>query len=290
MNTNPNTSLIVRHEYVIGDVQGCFASLKALLKHIQFDPSQDRLYFAGDLVARGEDSLGVLRFVKKLCERGVAATVLGNHDLNLLACARGLRKIKDKDHIRELIDAIDSDELIDWLRLQPMALELNGNTLITHAGVPCIWDVAQTLTYAHEVEQVLRGDWDTLDAFLSQMYGSEPKLWDDALAGQARLRCITNYLTRMRLTTAQGELEFDFKESLNDPMPQGFAPWFDYASRAARSHQLVFGHWAALAGFQPQPKIQNVDGGCVWGQQLLAYRLADRQLFAVDAQPEYQPR
>ena len=288
MSTSLSTS--IRHEYVIGDVQGCFASLKALLKQIQFDPSVDRLYFAGDLVARGADSLGVLRFVKKLCERGVAATVLGNHDLNLLACARGLRKIKDKDQIREVIDAIDSDDLIDWLRMQPMALEINGNTLITHAGVPCIWDAAQTLAYAQEIEQVLRGDWDRLDAFLSQMYGSEPRVWDDALNGHARLRCITNYLTRMRLTTAQGALEFDFKESLNDPMPHGFAPWFNFDSPAAATHLLVFGHWAALAGLKPKPNIQNVDGGCVWGKQLLAYRLADAQLFAVEAQPEYQPR
>lgn len=284
MNHNSHLSHSgLRYQYVIGDVQGCFTELKALLKHIEFDPSVDQVFFAGDLVARGPDSLGVLRFVKKLCERGVAATVLGNHDLNLLACARGLRKIKDKDLIRDVIDAIDSDDLIDWLRMQPLALEVNGNTLISHAGIPCIWNASEALQYAQEVAQVLLGDWETLDAFLTQMYGSEPRTWDHTLQGHARLRCITNYLTRMRLTTAEGEMEFDFKQGLDDPMPHGFAPWFHFDSRAAATHQLIFGHWAALAGYKPQLNMQNVDGGCVWGQSLMAYRLQDQQLFAVSA-------
>ncbi len=275
---------MIRYQYVIGDVQGCFASLKALLKHIEFDPSVDQVFFAGDLVARGEDSLGVLRFVKKLCERGAAATVLGNHDLNLLACARGIKKIKDKDQIRDVIDAIDSDDLIEWLRQQPLALQVNNNVLITHAGVPSIWNAAQTLSFAHEVEQTLCSDWGTVDAFLQNMYGSQPSVWSDKLTGHARLRCITNYLTRMRLSTASGELEFGFKESLNDAMPDGYAPWFNFPSVAAQTHQLLFGHWAALQGLKVQAHIQNVDGGCVWGGQLLAYRLQDQQLFGVTEQ------
>ncbi|WP_278494233.1 symmetrical bis(5'-nucleosyl)-tetraphosphatase [Acinetobacter gyllenbergii] len=272
-----------RYNYVIGDVQGCFEALKALLKEIHFDPDQDFLWFAGDLVARGENSVGALRFIKKLADRGAAATVLGNHDLTLIACARGFKKAKDKDHTQEVIDAIDGDELIDWLRKQPLSLSPNAQTLITHAGVPCIWNTEKTVTLAQEVQQVVgHDDLSVLDGFLAEMYGSQPDLWSDELTGMARLRCITNYLTRMRLTDAAGRLEFDFKDALDAPMPVGFQPWFEFESQAAQSHQLIFGHWAALQGKTISAQIQNVDGGCVWGQQLMAFRLEDQHMFAVD--------
>ena len=232
-----------RYNYVIGDVQGCFEALKALLKEIRFDPDQDFLWFAGDLVARGENSVGALRFIKKLADRGAAATVLGNHDLTLIACARGFKKVKDKDRTQDVIDAIDGDELIDWLRKQPLSLSPNDQTLITHAGVPCIWNAEQTVALAQEVEQVVgHDDLSILDSFLAEMYGSQPDLWSDELTGMARLRCITNYLTRMRLTDAEGRLEFDFKDALDAPMPTGFQPWFEFDSQAAQTHQIIFGH------------------------------------------------
>lgn len=273
----------IRYNYVIGDVQGCFEALKALLKEIKFDPDQDFIWFAGDLVARGENSIGTLRFVKKLVDRGVAATVLGNHDLTLLACARGLKELKEKDNTRDVIDAIDSDDLIDWLRKQPLCLFPNEQTILTHAGIPCIWSAEQTAALAKEIEAVIaHDDFSVLDAFLTDMYGKEPDLWSDDLEGNARLRCITNYLTRMRLTNAEGQLEFSFKDSLDDPMPAGFQPWFEFESKAAQTHQLIFGHWAALRGKTINLQIQNVDGGCVWGHQLIAYRLEDKQLFKVD--------
>lgn len=273
----------IRYNYVIGDVQGCFEALKLLLKEIQFDPDQDFIWFAGDLVARGENSIGALRFIKKLVDRGVAATVLGNHDLTLLAGARGLKKIKEQDNTRDVIDAIDSDDLIDWLRKQPLCLFPNENTILTHAGIPHIWDAAQTAAYAKEVEAVIgHEDFAVVDTFLKEMYGAEPALWSDDLTGHARLRCITNYLTRMRLANEQGELEFSFKDSLHDPMPDGFKPWFKYPSLVTQTHQVVFGHWAALQGQTVAEKIQNVDGGCVWGNQLMAYRLEDQTMFAVD--------
>lgn len=272
-----------RYNYIIGDIQGCFKALKALLKHIQFDASQDFIWFAGDIVARGENSLGALRFVKKLVENGAAATVLGNHDLNLLACARGLKETKPKDKTQEVIDAIDSDELIDWLRKQPLCLFPDEKTILTHAGVPCIWTAEQTAYLAHEVEAILaHEDFTVLDDFLSAMYGTEPDTWSDKLQGNARLRCITNYLTRMRLSNAEGRLEFSFKDSLDDPMPAGFQPWFEFDSKAAETHQVVFGHWAALQAKTVSTNIQNVDGGCVWGNQLVAFRLEDQQLFKVD--------
>ncbi|NNH38559.1 symmetrical bis(5'-nucleosyl)-tetraphosphatase [Acinetobacter terrae] len=273
----------MRYNYVIGDVQGCFEALKALLKEIKFDPDQDFIWFAGDLVARGENSIGTLRFVKKLVDRGVAATVLGNHDLTLLACARGLKVLQDKDNTRDVIDAIDSDDLIDWLRKQPLCLFPNDQTILTHAGIPCIWSAEQTFALAKEVEAIIsHEDFAVVDAFLAEMYGKEPDLWVDDLEGNARFRCITNYLTRMRLTNSEGRLEFSFKDSLDDPMPQGFKPWFEFESEAAKTHQLIFGHWAALQGKTINPQIQNVDGGCVWGKQLIAYRLEDKEIFKVD--------
>ncbi|MFT4020214.1 MAG: symmetrical bis(5'-nucleosyl)-tetraphosphatase [Acinetobacter sp.] len=271
-----------RYNYVIGDVQGCFEALKQLLKCIQYDPDQDFIWFAGDLVARGENSLGTLRFVKKLVERGVAATVLGNHDLNLLAVARGIKKIKAKDNTQDIIDAIDSDELIEWLRHQPLCLFPNDRTILTHAGIPCIWTAQQTFDLAREVQQVLSDpDFSVMDTFLTEMYGSEPTLWQDDLTGNARLRCITNYLTRMRLSNAEGRLEFSFADALDAPMPEGFQPWFEFENLALSRHQLIFGHWAALQGQRVKANIQNVDGGCVWGNQLLAYRLEDEQMFGV---------
>ncbi len=273
----------IRYNYVIGDVQGCFEALKALLKTIQFDPDQDFIWFAGDLVARGENSLGALRFIKKLVERNAAATVLGNHDLTLLAAARGIKAIKDKDNIRDVIDAIDSDDLIDWLRKQPLCVFPNATTVLTHAGIPTNWTAEQTAALAAEVEAVIAADdFDVVDAFFKEMYGKEPTLWSDELTGHARLRCIVNYLTRMRLTDSTGRLEFSFKDSLSDPMPEGFKPWFEFASQAAQTHKVVFGHWAALQGKTISDSIQNVDGGCVWGHQLMAYRLEDETLFAVD--------
>ncbi len=272
-----------RYNYIIGDIQGCFEALKALLKHIQFDASQDFIWFAGDIVARGENSLGALRFVKKLVENGAAATVLGNHDLNLLACARGLKETKPKDKTQEVIDAIDSDELIDCLGQQPLCLFPGEKTILTHAGVPCIWTAEQAACLAHEVEAILAHEnFTVLDDFLSAMYGTEPDIWSDKLQGNARLRCITNYLTRMRLSNAEGRLEFSFKDSLDDPMPAGFQPWFEFDSKAAETHQIVFGHWAALQAKTVSTNIQNVDGGCVWGNQLVAFRLEDQQLFKVD--------
>ena len=272
----------VRYNYVIGDVQGCFEALKALLKEIQFDADQDFLWFAGDLVARGENSVGSLRFIKKLVDNGVAATVLGNHDLNLLAVARGIKEIKEKDNTRDVINALESDDLIEWLRQQPLCLFPNDHTILTHAGIPSIWTAEQTAQYAKEVEAIIsHEDFDIVDAFLKEMYGKQPDLWSEDLEGHARLRCITNYLTRMRLTDEHGRLEFSFKDSLTETMPKGFKPWFEYESQTAQTHQILFGHWAALEARTVNDSIQNVDGGCVWGNQLVAYRLEDKKKFAV---------
>lgn len=270
-----------RRTFVIGDLQGCFAALKALLKQIQFDASQDFIYFAGDLVARGEDSLSCLRFVKKLADQGAAATVLGNHDLTLIATGRGLKAIKEKDNTQDIFDALDGSELIDWLRQQPLLIEIDAHHVLTHAGIPHIWDFTQAKQYASEVEQVLQADLHVLDGFLMQMYGSKPDVWSDDLQGLERLRVITNYLTRMRIADATGRLDFEFKESLNDLMPDGFKPWFEFESKVIATHEIIFGHWAALQGKYIHPRIVAVDGGCVWGGQLVAYGLESREKYMV---------
>ena len=221
---------IFRHQYVIGDLQGCFAALQALKIALDFDENQDCLWFAGDLVARGEDSLSTLREVKRLADRGAAKTVLGNHDLNLLAVWRGVAKLRKKDLTAPILAADDAQVLLDWLRRQPLLLLPSADTVLTHAGIPPIWTVAQTADYAREVEMILQADLSVLDQFLGQMYGDTPDVWQDELIGVARLRMITNYLTRMRLCAADGRLEFSFKDSLDAPMPDGFVPWFDWPS------------------------------------------------------------
>ncbi|MBF7689069.1 symmetrical bis(5'-nucleosyl)-tetraphosphatase [Acinetobacter sp. EC24] len=271
-----------KSNYVIGDVQGCYQALLLLLDEIAFDPSQDFLWFTGDLVARGEDSLSALRLIKTLVMQGCAATVLGNHDLTLLACARGLKKINKKDRIDDVLRADDALELMDWLRQQPLFLRLNENTVMTHAGIPHIWSITQAQAYAHEVEVILQDqDWHKVDLFLAQMYGKKPNLWSDDLMSEDRFRVIVNYLTRMRLIAHDGTLEFSFKESLSDPMPDGFMPWFEHHSTGQDRQQIFFGHWAALEGQTHQALVHNVDGGCVWGNRLIAHRLEDGLVFSV---------
>ena len=269
-----------RFHYVVGDLQGSFAALQALKQVLQFDETQDCIYFAGDLVARGEDSLSTLREVKRLHALGAAYTVLGNHDLNLLAVWRGFQKIKAKDRTQPIFAAPDVDELLHWLRQQPLLIMPSPERIVVHAGIPHIWTQAQAQQLAGEVQHVISGSLTQLDAFLSQMYGAQPDVWSDDLQGAERLRVITNYFTRMRLVDAAGRLEFEFKDSLDAPMPEGFKPWFEWPSQVAGQQQILFGHWAALQGVDIAANMTAVDGGCVWGGQLLAYRLEDSQLFA----------
>lgn len=279
-----------RHVYAIGDLQGCFAALKALLKEIQFDPSQDFIIFTGDLVARGEDSLSCLRFVKKLYDQKAAATILGNHDLTLIATARGIKKIKEKDRTQDIFDAMDGNDLIDWLRHQPLVVETINQTeqlvapklsVIVHAGIPHIWSIDQVIAYANEVEQVLQADISRLDDFLKEMYGSQPNIWHDDLSDNIRLRVITNYLTRMRLSDAQSALEFEFKAGLDDAMPEGYQPWFNFIGQVEQTHQIIFGHWAALQAKPIRQNVVAVDGGCVWGGELVAFNLKNEEQFKV---------
>jgi bis(5'-nucleosyl)-tetraphosphatase (symmetrical) len=260
--------------YAIGDIQGCYVELQQLLQQIRFDPARDKLWLVGDLVNRGPDSLQVLRFVKSLGDSVI--TVLGNHDLHLLAVAEGAAELHRSDTLDEVLRAPDRDELLAWLRQQRL-LHVEGEYVLVHAGLLPQWSVKQAAGYAREVEQALRGD--NLATFLTRMYGNTPHSWDDDLAGYKRLRVITNALTRMRICTPQGEMEFKFKGEV-EKIPAGHMPWFDAPQRKSRDATVIFGHWSAL-GLKLTPKVIALDTGCLWGGSLSAIRLEDRQLFQV---------
>ncbi len=266
--------------FAIGDLQGCGGQLDLLLDSIEANAAGASLVFVGDLVNRGPDSLGCLRRIRAMGDR--ARLVLGNHDLHLLAVARGVRPRGRSDTLGDLLAAPDLEDLLDWLRQQPLALMADGH-LIVHAGVLPQWTTEQTLALANEVSAVLRGSgW--LD-FLAQMYGNEPARWRDDLQGTDRLRCIVNALTRLRFCTAEGEMEFTTKEGPGQP-PAGYMPWFDVPERLTQDTAIVFGHWSTL-GLTLRPNVIGLDTGCVWGGKLSALRLSDRKLVQVDC-PQHQ--
>lgn len=271
-----------RHQYVIGDLQGCYAAYLKLLETLDFDPTQDKLWFAGDLVARGEDSLNTLRHVKALCEQGAAATVLGNHDLNLLAVWRGATKIKKKDKTAPIFAAEDSEELLQWLRRQPILAYPDGQTVLVHAGIPPHWTINAAEKYAQQLEAQLRGSLQQLDRLLPNLYSRDADNWHENINGFTKMRAIANYFTRMRLCKQDGTLEFSFTSSLDEHMPDDFMPWFEW--QVPRTRKILFGHWAALKGQVDLPHARALDGGCVWGNSLLAYRLSDGKVITSNEQ------
>lgn len=260
--------------YAIGDIQGCHTELQQLLGHIHFDPAQDKLWLVGDLVNRGPDSLEVLRLVRSLGDSAV--TVLGNHDLHLLAVATGAAKLHRSDTLDAILDAPDKDELLHWLRHQRL-LHAEDNYMLVHAGLLPDWTVKKAMKLAHEVETALRSD--DYPAFFSHMYGNTPHGWDDSLTGYKRMRVITNALTRMRICNENSEMEFKFKGEIQD-IPAGYRPWFDMPERASRDATVIFGHWSAL-GLMINKNAIALDTGCLWGGPMSAIRLEDRQLFQV---------
>jgi len=274
--------------YVIGDLQGCAHEAALLLERIAADAramEEARILFVGDLINRGPESLTALRRMKALAEAsdGRVEALLGNHDLHLLAVAAGVQKASRSDTLDEILAAPDRDELIAWLRRRPLAMFVDAHLLV-HAGVPPQWSAEQTMQLAAEVETVLRGDGWT--DFLAQMYGNEPDRWDDALTGIARLRCIVNALTRMRLCWPDGRMDFLHKESDKGPEGSDLLPWFDVPGRRTADVTVVFGHWSAL-GLVLRPNLVGLDSGCVWGGKLTAVCLDDRTLLQVDC-PEYR--
>jgi bis(5'-nucleosyl)-tetraphosphatase (symmetrical) len=254
--------------YAIGDVQGCHDELARLIDALKFDPARDDLWFVGDLVNRGPDSLGVLRLVKSLGERAI--TVLGNHDLHLLALAHGNPARANEPDLAAVLRASDAGELLHWLRQQPLAhYRADLQTMMVHAGIPPAWDPLLTVKLAREVEAVLRGGLAT--AFLTRLYGDQPDTWSPALTGAPRWRFVINALTRMRYCRADGSLDFAAKGP-PDKATRGLTPWFDVPGRASATVRVVFGHWSSL-GFVQRENLLGLDTGCVWGRKLTAVRL-----------------
>lgn len=266
--------------YAVGDLQGCLQPLKCLLADVAFDPSTDRLWLVGDLINRGPESLDCLRFLYQM--RDVIDCVLGNHDLHLLAVARGHRRPSRSDTLDEILDAPDAEALLEWLRQQPLLHRDTAlNFTMVHAGIPPQWTLNLASQYADEVSRALRGP--QCDEFLAAMYGNQPSNWRDDLIGTERLRSITNYFTRMRFCRADGELDFDNKGGVSTSSEQinttDFAPWFLHPERKTRDDRIIFGHWAALEGQAEHDNVYALDTGCVWGGAMTMMRLEDRRLF-----------
>ena len=252
--------------YAIGDLQGCYDSLLRLLEKLNFDKEKDTLWFAGDLINRGPDSLSTLRFVKSLGESAI--TVLGNHDLHLLAIAYDIKTTRSPD-LQRILDADDKDELLLWLSHRPLLHhDKNLNYTIAHAGIYPLWTLQQAQEHAIELEHELKNN---LHNFLHNMYGNKPEKWDNSLTGFDRLRFICNSFTRMRFCHQDGSLDFS-SNGAPGSVPEGATPWFDVANRKTKQERLLFGHWSTL-GKVSKENIYALDTGCVWGGELTALRI-----------------
>jgi bis(5'-nucleosyl)-tetraphosphatase (symmetrical) len=263
-----------------GDLQGCRKPFQQLLAKAA-PPAGTPLWFAGDLINRGAESLATLRDVIALGERAVP--VLGNHDLHLLSVSAGIRKSKKGDTIDEILNAPDAADLLDWIRHRPLA-HFENNMLMVHAGVVPQWDAALTMELAEELQRALRApNWKET---LAGLYGNEPARWKSGLKGIDRLRVTCSALTRIRFCSADGTMDFTSSGTLNSA-PAGCMPWFDVPSRKTADVTMVFGHWAAL-GLTLRDNLIGLDSGCVWGEQLSAVRLAqnpaERTLTQVDCE------
>lgn len=257
--------------YAIGDVQGCLDELRRLLDQLRFDPAADRLWLTGDLVNRGPDSLGTLRFVRHLGDRAV--TVLGNHDLHLLAVAAGAAPLRPGDAgLQAVLDAPDREELLDWLRRRPLLHHDAGRKLtLIHAGLAPEWDLRLARKCAGELEQVLGGP--NYAEFFRHMYGDQPRRWDADLAGWPRLRFIVNCFTRLRFCAPDGRLALEHKGAPTDQADK-VLPWFALPQRRSRGQRILFGHWSTLGRVEWAPeRVWGLDTGCVWGGSLSALRL-----------------
>ncbi|WP_220719080.1 symmetrical bis(5'-nucleosyl)-tetraphosphatase [Agarivorans litoreus] len=265
--------------YFVGDVQGCLDELKALLKQCKFSTKKDRLWLAGDLVARGPKSLETLRFVKEL---GCAAqVVLGNHDLHLLAVANGIHRAKRRDNLQDLLDAPDREELLNWLRQQPLIKKHpDYDVVMVHAGIYPKWKVSKALKLGKEVQKQLASD-DYL-SLLKNMYSNEPARWSDELVGYDRLRCIINVFTRMRYCFPDASLDFESKLPPNKNTNPNLKPWFELPGKHLKETHIVFGHWAALMGKSKHDLVSGLDTGCVWGNHLSMLRWEDQRMYTQD--------
>ena len=270
--------------YLVGDIQGCYNELKSLLKQVAFNTDTDQLYLAGDLVARGPDSLATLRFIKSLGQS--AKIVLGNHDLHLLAVYAGIKKVKKQDKLDELLAANDIDELMNWLAQQPLLQQINNeNAYMSHAGISPQWNLQQAIKQADFVHQRLSSK--NRNQWLSAMYGEQPNNWQQANTDIEKFRYSINAFTRMRYCYKNKHLEFENKlapKALIAPESDERAlfPWYEL-SLTINETTWVFGHWATLMGKSSHSNIYPLDTGCVWGNHLTILRWHDREIFVEPA-------
>ncbi len=254
--------------YAVGDIQGCLDEFRDLLNALTFEPDQDQIWLVGDLVNRGPKSLNTLRFVKDLGKS--ARMVLGNHDLHLLALALAPGARTPEKGLRHVLKAKDCDDLIEWLRQQPLLyFDEQLNTAMVHAGIYPGWDLKKAIKLAAEVEKALRGA--RPEKFMSRMYGSEPDIWSDELRGYKRLRFIVNSFTRMRFCRPDGSLDFTAKLGPDDYGDE-IMPWYRMPKRKAAKARIVFGHWSTL-GYYEENNVLSLDTGCVWGGRLTAAQI-----------------
>ncbi len=270
--------------YAIGDVQGCYEQLRALLEKIEFRSDRDQLWFAGDIVNRGPDSLRTIRFIKSLGDNAV--TVLGNHDLHLLAVANGRGKQGKKDTIQDILEASDSTQLLDWLIQRPlMHYHEKHHVCMVHAGIHPDWTLQQALDCAAEVESILQGH--KSHEFFHHMYGDKPSKWSDHLDGWDRLRFITNSFTRMRYIDDTNKLKLSEKGAPGK-QASGIHPWFEFQSKTSDLN-IIFGHWSTLK----DPGLENlfpIDTGCLWGGKLTALKVNKKMSKRKSIKcPKYQP-
>tara|TARA_R110002049_G_scaffold252264_2_gene427400 strand:- start:124806 stop:125642 length:837 start_codon:yes stop_codon:yes gene_type:complete len=253
--------------YAIGDIQGCFSELKQLLDQIKFDPDQDQLWFVGDLVNRGPQSLETIQFVRALGDS--ARCVLGNHDIHLIACYAGVQTCKPKSSLNQILLDPHADEIIHWLRFLPLLhYDSALDWIMVHAGLLPQWDLTTAQQCAHEVEIQLRGE-NYVD-FLRHAYGDMPNQWHSKLSSHHRWRVMLNAFTRLRLCDQDGRMDFNYKGPLGEQSPNLHA-WFD-VPRKSQQLNIIFGHWSAL-GLKHESNLLGLDTGCLWGGQLTAARI-----------------
>lgn len=263
--------------YIVGDIQGCFDQLQQLMDMIEFDEKNDQLWLTGDLVARGPKSLQTLRLAKDLGKS--AKIILGNHDLHLLATYLGYFKTKRKDQTQAILDAPDCDELMYWLRQQPLLASHSEHPFVMcHAGIYPKWSISQAQQYAAEIEQILRSD--NYAWLIENMYGETPTSWNESLQGINRFKFIINSFTRMRYCTPTGELDMKCKLPDNEVDPKQLVPWFSLIKEQQHNQSIIFGHWASLVGYRDKNVI-GLDTGCVWGHHMTMLRWEDQKEFTV---------
>ncbi len=280
--------------YVIGDLQGCYDELQMLLKQVNYQPQEDFLWFAGDIVNRGPKSLACLRFVKHLEQQGQAKMVLGNHDLHLLAAYAGFDKYLSKsDTLQEILQSSDADELIHWLREQPLMLKHPlYQAVMVHAGIPPQWSIEDALHHAKEVEALLK-DQDWKHTLIHHLFGNQPNTWQETLSGWDRARYILNAFTRMRYCDANGTLEFSLKSAPESEQKRQkafpYEPWFIFPNRKNKTYEIFFGHWSTLGEIDAY-QVHSTDTGCLWGGKLTAYAIETRQRISVPCRQQCSPK